>query len=193
MLSIENLIKKGVGIQENEFSESKEEIDKNNKNYEEILEKSNNIINNIDKNLFIDYIFDNIMINSKQKFLSLLNYIEKSKREKFTLSTNIYANSPFIQQSYYKMDIDLKEEKISIINYLKNENQQYLYSVQNLKESFISQNKSNLENLINIIDNQLSELNLYNLDLKYNEMLNIVFNSINNIIENNRVLAILHI
>ena len=189
MPNLEILIKKGVGIQENKFLESKEEIDKNKKHYEEIFEKSNNIIYNIDNNLLIDNIFDNIMTNFKKKFLNLLYYIEKSKNEKFTLNTNIYANSPYIRQSYYKMDIDLKEEKISIINYIKRENREYLDSTQNIKESFISQNKSNLDNLIYCINNQLSELNLYNLDLKYNEMLNIVFNSINDIIENNKALA----
>ena len=139
----------------------------------------------LENKLYIDKTFDDIMKNFKNKFMNLLNYIDKTKREIFPLKNNIIGVSYFIN-----MEDKLQEERINILRYIKEENKQYLLSVQNLKESFISNDKKSLDNAINLIDNQLSELNLYNLNLKYNEMLTITFNTINSIIENNKNLSI---
>ena len=180
MPNIENILKKEIESFQNDFFKTK-----CNFNFDEIYNKSIQIINNIEKKLFIDATFDDVMTNFKHNFMNLLNYIEKTKREEFPLKIKNIGNTFFIQ-----MEEDFSPEKVDILKYIKEENKQYLYSVQNLKESFITNNKSRLDNIINIIDNQLSDLNLYNLNDKYNEMVTTVFNSLTTIIENNKNLAL---
>ena len=126
------------------------------------------------------------MKNFKNKFIVLLNYMDKSKIEKFALNNNIYFNT----NNYEKMEKDFKSEIINILNFVKNENQIYLNLNKEKTESFINQNKTYLDKIINNIDAQLSELNLNNLNNKYSEMLNLIFNSINQVIETNKKLAV---
>ena len=180
MPNIENILKKEIETFRNDYFKTKFNF-----NFDEIYNKSIQIINNIEKKLFIDTTFDDVMTNFKHNFMNLLNYIEKTKREKFPLKIKNIGNSFFI-----KMEEDLSKEKVDILEYIKEENKQYLNSVQKLKESFIVNNKSSLDNIIKIIDNQLSDINLYNLNDKYNEMVTTVSNSLNTIIENNKNLAL---
>jgi len=53
-----------------------------------------------------------------------------------------------------------------------------------------SENGNSLEQTINNIQNQLSDLNLDNINTKYNESLDTTINSINAIIEYNRILSV---
>ena len=154
-------------------------------NFDEIYNKSIQTNNIIENKLFIDSTFDIIMSNFKNNFMNLLLYIEKTKKEKFPLKNTILGNTYFI-----KMEQDFGDEKVKIVNYIKEENNQYLYSVHNLKESFIINNKSSLDNIFNIIDNQLSDINLYNLNVKYNETMTTILYSISAIVENNKNLAV---
>ena len=188
MPNIENIIRNGIGIHQNGYFESQNELDNNKRIYEEILNKLFNISNILDNNLLLDTTFDDIMKNFKNKFIKLLNSIEKSKREKFPIKNNIFINSSYIQNTYDKMEEELKEEKKNILNYINEENKYYLDSIENLKLSLINEQK--IDNIINNIDSQLSELNLNNLNSKYNELLTTTFNSINSVIENNKNLAI---
>ena len=186
MPTIENILRNGIDIQSNGYFETQQEIDNTKKIYVEISNKINNISNILYNNLLIDTTFDENAKNLKNTFINLLNYIDKSKREKFPLKSNIYLNS---YQLFSNMENDFKLEKINILNYIKEENRQYLLLNQQQIDSFINQNKVNLDNIINNIDGVLSELNLYNLDVKYNEMITTTFNSINNVIETNKNLS----
>ena len=88
------------------------------------------------------------------------------------------------------MDESFLREKVNILNFIKNENEEYLCINKKQTESFIENNKMNLDQNINNIDNELSEISLYNLDIKYNEMITNLFNEINIIIHNNNNLAV---
>ena len=188
--NIKKILRNKTGIQENGYYESQKELDKNKKEYKDISDKAFNISYILDNNLLIDTTFDNIMNDFKNEFINLLNNIEKSKKGKFPLKNNMFLNSSFIINSFDKMDEDFKYEKIQIVNYIIEENDYYLESVEEQTNTFIEENKEYLDQLINNIDIDISELFLNNLDLKYSEMLDITFNSINNLIENNNRLAV---
>ena len=186
---IENIIKNRTGIYENGYYETQKELNDYKNNYENILNKSFNISNDLNKNLFSNKRFDDIVSNIKNHFYNILKSIDKSKREKFPLKYNKYVNSSFIRESYNQMDKKLNEEKIKIISYVTNEINQHTVEHNNLNESFVSQNKNNLDNIFTNINNLLSDNNFHNIDLKFDDMLTTTFNSINSIINNNKDLA----
>ena len=188
--NIKKILRNKTGIKENGYFEFQKKLDNIKKIYKDINDKAFNISYTLDNNLLIDTIFDNIMNDFKNEFINLLNNIEKSKREKFPLKNNMFLNSSFIINTFDKMDDDLKNEKIKILNYIKDENNYYIDSIEKETNTFIEEKKKYLDQLINNIDTNISELFLYNLDLKYSEMLDITFNSINNLIENNNRLAV---
>ena len=183
------ILNNSIGIKENGYFESKEELERNKKRYEEIIDKGINISYILDNNIFIDTTFDSIMEDFKNQFVSLLIYIEKTKKEKFPLKNNMFLNSSFILDLFIKMEEDFKNKKLKILNYIIDENNYYLDSIEKQTKYFIHKYKEFLDNLINDMDSQLSEINLFNIDSKYNEMLNVTFTSINDLIQNNNNLA----
>ena len=189
-LNIPYILKNSIGIKDNGYFESEEEIEINKRRNENITDEAFNISIALDNNTFIDNVFDNIMEDFKSRFINLLNYIEKSKKEKFPLKNNMFLNSSFMLDLFDKMETDFNDEKVKILFYIKEENQHYLDSIENETISFTEKYKELLNDLVNDIDIQLSELNLFNLDSKYNKILNLTFNSINNLIENNKNLAV---
>ena len=184
------ILKNSIGIKDNGYFESQGELEVNKEKNKIIANKAINITYTLDNNIFIDTTFDNIMKDFKNNFVNILNYIEKSKKEKFPLKNNMFLNSSFIIDLFDKMEQDFNDEKIQILIYIKNENNYYLDSIEKETISFTEKYKRLLDNLINDIDIQLSEINLFNLNSKYDEILNLTFNSINNLIENNKILAV---
>ena len=174
---------------ENEYLESHKELDDNKNVYKEIIENSTKIAYNLDNNLLIDKTFDNIMSEYKNNFIYILNYIRKSKLENFPLSNNIFTNTTFIQNLFDKMEEDFKNEKIKIISYIKNENKENIDLINNKIIHFTQNNKETLDEIIKNIDIYLSESILDNINIEYNTMLNTTFDSINNVINNNILIA----
>ena len=76
------------------------------------------------------------------------------------------------------------------MNFIKDENSEYLDSVNETINSVISKNGNSLEKTINNINSQLSILNLDNINTEYKKSLSNTENSINTLIENNRKLAV---
>ena len=186
---IENELRNNIGIQqESGYFETQLELDTNAKKFGEIYNKSIHMESILYENSLIDTAFDENMKNFKYMFMNLLNYIDRSKVEKFALNDYKFFNSN--NKNYVKMEQDFKSGILNILNFVITENEQYSQSNKQTTESFISKNKENLDKIINNIDVQLSELNLHILDTKYYEMLNTIFNSINNVIETNKNLAV---
>ena len=162
-LNIPYILKNSIGIKDNGYFESQEEIEIKRSRYDNITDEAINISIALDNNIFIDNVFDNIMEDFKSRFINLLNYIEKSKKEKFPLKNNMFLNSSFILDLFDKMETDFNDERVKILFYIKEENQYYLDSIEKEAISFIEKYKELLNDLINDIDVQLSELNLFNL------------------------------
>ena len=85
--------------------------------YEKIINKGINISYTLDNNIFIDTVFDKIMEDFKNQYINLLNYIEKTKKEKFPLKNNMFLNSSFIMDLFDKMEVDFRDKKLKIVNY----------------------------------------------------------------------------
>ena len=53
----------------------------------------------------------------------------------------MFLNSSFIINTFDKMDDDLKNEKIKILNYIKDENNYYIDSIEKETNTFIEEKK----------------------------------------------------
>ena len=188
---IENIATKfnnSIGIQNTGYFETEKYLDDNNKTFYNILEESINVAKTLDDNSLVDKTFDNIMIYFREQFIILLNNMENSKRQNFPLKENILFNSSLSQGKINEIDKIFQDEKIKIINFVKNENKNYLEYIGQIFESF--NKEKNLDEIINYLQVILSELNLDNLKQEYDKMLNDTMKKIDNIIKGNKQLAV---
>ena len=188
--NVKQKFKEAINIQSNGYFETQKDIESNKKSYGEISERAMNISYTLDNNELIDKTFDDLMIYFREQFIVLLNYMETSKREKFPLKEDVLSTSTFTQEYINQIDNTFKTEKTNILNFIKDENNEYLNSINEKINSVKSENGNSLEQTTNNIQNQLSDLNLDNINTKYNESLSTTMKSINDIIEFNRNLAV---
>ena len=85
---------------------------------------------------------------------------------------------------------NFKEDKIKIMEFIKDENKEYLDFVEQTLDNYNIENQQNLEKYISNIEVQLSYKNLDNLNSKFNETLYSTINQIDNIIKYNNDLAV---
>ena len=186
---VENM-KKNI-ILNNGYLVSQQVIEENKKTYSPICENALITANNIAKNQYIDENFDEIMKYFRQQFTIILENIEKSKSEKFSLKSNVLSQD--FNTSFEDLETFFKNEKIDIKNSLENENKEFFNSIDEEINSFLEANKSILTNLIESIEDNLSKSNLNNLDNKYYEMLNYSMGNITDILDSNNKLALIYL
>ena len=179
-----------IGYQDSGYFESQKDLNSNNKSYGEVSSNAIEIAYSLDNNLLVDTTYDKIMEYFRDQFVVLLNYMEMSKREKFPLKENILRNSTFTKKIIDKIDQVFEDDKIEILQFIKNENKEYLDFVEKSLDNYKKENLQNLEKYISNIQVQLSDINLNNLNLKYNEMLTSTINQIDKIIKYNNDLAV---
>ena len=189
IISIKNKFEKIINVKENGFFETQGEIEEKIKLYEEIITQGLNISLFLDNNTQIDKIFDEVMSNFKNKFLLILKDMENILKEKFPLEENVLGVSLFDNIYLQKIDQSFKSEKSNIILFIQNENRKYLESMENIFQFFMNNNATAFDQLMSKLLNDLSEINLDNINKVYNESLTLTFKSINEIIENNKNLA----
>ena len=188
--NIVNKFNNSVGYQDSGYFESQKELNANNESFGEASSNAFKIANTLDNNLLIDTTFDKIMEYFRDQFVVLLNYMDKSKREKFPLKENVLGNSSFTKENIDTIDQNFKNDKLNIILFVKNENNEYLKFVKESLDNFKKENQQNLEKYISNIQVQLSDLNLNNLNSQYNDMLSSTINKIDKIIKDNNDLAV---
>ena len=165
----------------NEYFTSQIDINSNINSYEDIYNKAKNISQNLENNEFIDKIFDNIMLDFRKQLINLLNYMEKSAKEKFTFYIEDLNNSLFDIPFINELDNNLKIEQTNFLNFIKNENNEYLKEINKIINSFKDKNENTLQKIINDLDSELSFINLDKLNSEFNKSLVKTINKINNI------------
>ena len=115
--------------------------------------------------------------------------MENILKEKFPLEENVLGVSLFDNIYLQKIDQSFKSEKSNILLFIQNENRKYLESMENIFQFFMNNNATAFDHLMSKLLNDLSEINLDNINKVYNESLTLTFKSINEIIENNKNLA----
>ena len=189
--NVKEIFKRSLNLQNNGYFITQKDLELNNQSYGKISDQAVKIAQTLDNNLLIDEIFDNIMKNIRENISSLFDYMQKIKLENFTLDNNILnkEDSFFSLSSLNQFDNNLDKEKKKIIDFIKDENKEYLKEVNEIIKS-INQNETNPEQLMINIKNELSEINIDNLNSKYNETFYNITNKIKDLIENNKKKAV---
>ena len=186
---VKEKFQENIGIQSNGYFTSQNDIDNNKNSYGTICQNAMTISESLDNNNLIDKIFDELMINFREQFIVLLNYMEKSKREKFPLKNDVLSNTLFNATCINQFDNNLKTEKMKIWNFIKDENNGYMDEVNGKIKSFKDDNGNSLQKFVDGLDTELSEIKLYNLDVEYNKLFILAKKSIDEIIDYNQKLS----
>ena len=173
----------------NGYFESQKEIDDNNKSYGPIGDRAVTIAYDLDNNGLIDKHFDNSMTNFRDKYLELLKNMENSIKDKFPLEEDVLSTTSFDATYLNGIDEYLKNEKINILNLIKNENDEYLKSVNDILSSFKNENGNTLDQIMNDLIKEIDDFNMDNLNTVYSDSLELTFKKIEEIITYNENLG----
>ena len=187
--TIKSKFEESLNLKSNGYFESKKEIEENDLSYGKTSEKAQNISYTLDNNEFIDKAFDDEMKIFRDKFIELIKYMENSIKDKFPLEENILSSTLFNATYLNGIDEFFQTEKIKILKFIKEENDKYLNSINDILTNFKSDNSHNLDQIMSEIISLLNYNYLDNLDIAYHDSLDFTFKSINNIIENNKKLG----
>ena len=189
MSIIENKFKESINIKENGYFETQEEIKEKIQYFDKIISKAFNITKIFDNNELIDLNYNKIMTNFKDNLLSIFNYMDNSLKENFPIEENVLSISLFNKVYINKIDESFKSEKVNIVTFLKKENKEYLETIENIFNSFITNNATHFTQINSKILNDFNEIILENLIKSFNDMISVTFNNINQIIEINKNLG----
>ena len=184
--TIKSTFENSINLQPNGYFETQNEIDNNNKTYGKINERALSIAYSLDKNELIDKTFDSIMTTFREKFITLLEYMDESIETEFSLQENVLSSSLF-EESYdnaTKQFFDNEENKM--ITFIKDENTNFSRTINNTLNSFKNENGKGLDDIISELLSELTPLYLYNLNMIYNDSITLAYKSINQVIENNK-------
>ena len=154
-----------------------------------MTEKATKIAYDIDKNELSDKTFNKIMTSFRDKFIELLNQMKDLTIQKFPNEENVLSTSLYNEIFLKGLDEFLNNEKIKILNFVKNENDKYLKSMNEILNIFKNENGKNLEQLMSNLLTEMTDIILDNLNEAYNDSLYNTFNNINKIIKENSKLA----
>ena len=187
--TIQKKFKESIKLQPNGYFETQQEIDQNSQSYGEKGEKALKTSYSLDNNEFIDKTFDSVMTSFRDKFIELLKYMDNSIKDKFPLEQNVLGTSLF--NALFLKDIDdfFQTEKINMLNFINNENDEYLKSVNGLLNNFTNTEGKSLEQIISDLMNSMTDIYLDNLNSAYDDSLNTALKTIDEIIENTNKLG----
>ena len=178
-----------INLQSNGYFETQKELDENRQVFEKIEEKATKIAYDIDKNELSDKAFTKIMTSFRDKFIELLNHMKDLTVQKFPNEENVLSTSLYNEIFLKGLDEFLNNEIVKILNFVKNENDNYLKSMNDILSVFKNENGKNLEQLMSNLLTGMTDIILDNLNSAYNDSLYNTFNNINKLIKDNSKLA----
>ena len=151
-------------MQSNGYFETQKELDENRQVFEKITEKATEIADDIDKNELSDKAFTKIMTSFRDKFIELLNHMKNLTVQKFPNEENVLSTSLYDEIFLKGLDEFLNNEIVKILNFVKNENDNYLKSMNDILSVFKNENGKNLEQLMSNLLTEMTDIILDNLN-----------------------------
>ena len=186
---IKNKIGKEIDIKDSNYTISLRDIQSNNITFNQTLEKAKEIATKLDNDTYIDKTFDEVMTKIREQFTYIIKYMDEKKHEYSPLINNNLKDNFFTiseQNNITNEFILLGDE---IIDFVKEENNEFLTSVNNKVDSFLLENKDYLNQLIYDITNSLSEKSLKEISVLYDIGFNNCLNRIENETSQNEILT----
>ena len=157
---IETKVKKEMDIKDNGYLLTDYDINSN-------MERSNNVITNakeiakkLDNDSFIDKKFDEIMTNFRQNYTNIQKFMDTEQIEKFPLNEQVLRVEHFSSDVLSKMERDINQNGVSILNGIRKENEEYLNEKDRIIREFLQNEEDYLNKLTFEIDSLFTEKKL---------------------------------
>ena len=186
---IKDYFKEEIGIKDSGYFISNNDINLNKQTFSPVLTNSKEIAKKLDKDEYIDKKFDEIMINFRENYTNIIEYMETKKSEQFPLDENTLETSLFTPNDKNKIETDMTTFRVQISNKIKRENEYYIDKIKNYLSDFLNDNLDELNNYISDLDILFSEESLDNLNNSFNTAFNSCLKKITDDIKKNEVLA----
>ena len=171
--NIINLFKQKIINQldlKNGYFISQYDIESNNETFYQIIEESLAIAQNLDNNEYVDTLFDEIMREFRESFVTNTKYMEEKKQEQFPPVENAPING-FKSSEQKSISSELKALGANILTSIQNENNNYLRNINEEVEKILDK-KDCLNQLVLELDTLLCEESLKDFDKLYNQAFN---------------------
>ena len=187
-----NLFKKKITNEmdlKNGYFISQFDIDSNNEIFNNIINESLAIAKKLEDNEYVDKLFDEIMSKFRQSFIDITKDMERQRDELFVPDEITLKGGYFKISEQKNISLELKRLSAEIVSKIKNENNIYLNTIDNVINNFLENNKDYLNQLMNEIDALFSTDSLDELSKSYENAFNRHFMKIIDTIEKNKELA----
>ena len=187
---IKEKIRKSLGLKDNNYFISNEDINLYENSFKNLINNSLDISKKLDNDEYIDIIFDKIMINFKDNFTKANKDIDVMKELIFTLNENPLKGNYFTSNEQTTLYSDIRGLYTEIFLKLKKENDFYLNETQTKLNEFLKGNKEKLKSLINKLYTDFSEEKIKKISELYNKGFNSSIKILKNKLKQNNELAI---
>ena len=186
---IKNYINKEIGLNDNGYFISDNEIQKNKNSFTPFLTAAKEEAKKLDNDEYIDKVFDKIMINFEDNITDIIMDMERKKEEQFPLRENALQNDLFDDDSRKQIEDQSNEIKTKIRSIINEENDYYIGEIKGNITDFINKDSIDLNNIISELTVLLSEEKLNNLAKNFESILSKILNKISKEILSNENLA----
>jgi hypothetical protein len=130
--TIRSTFESSINLQSNGYFETQKEIEDNNKTYGQISERALSISYTLDNNELIDKTFDTIMTSFREKFVSILEYMEEAMETEFSLQEKVLSTSLFDETYENATKAFFESETLKMLTFIKDENTNFLKTIKKL-------------------------------------------------------------
>ena len=173
IFKIKTKLKKEMDIKDNGYLISEYDITDNKERSIDLITNAKEIIKKLDNDVNIDNTFDEIMNNFRNNFTNILKFMDEEKNVKFPLNERVLNEEYFSENILNKMERDINQSGMDIINSIKKENEDYLKEKDKIMGEFIKNEQDYLNNLIFEIESLFTEKKFGEIE----ELFEIAFNS----------------
>ena len=187
---VKDFIIEEIGLKNNGYFISDSDLKANNNSYNPVIVDSKDISKKLDNDEFIDKKFDEIMINFRQNYTNIIDYLEKEKIQQFVLDEDTLKDSLFTTTDRSNITNEMENLRSKVINKIIEENNYYL---DNIGTNITNFNNGSLNQVTEIISNldiiYFSEDSLKNLANLFESAFSSCLSKIHNEIKVNEELA----
>ena len=181
---IETKVKNEMEIKDNGYLLTDYDINSNMERSINVITNAKEIAKKLDNDSFIDKKFDEIMSNFRQNYTNIQKFMDKEQKEKFPLNEQVLRTEHFSGDVLNKMERDINQNGVSILNGIRKENEEYLKEKDRIINEFITNEQDYLNKLTFEIDSQFTEKKLGELaqlyDAAYKSCITKTRNELNN-------------
>ena len=176
---IKNYINKEINIKENGYFISDSEITKNSESFSPIINEAKEVAIKLDKDEYIDKLFDNLMINFEDNITDIIINMEEQKENQFPLQENALKYGLFDDNSKEKIKNDITKIKVKVNTDINMENDFYMNKIRQNLKNFEENNVEQLNDIILESENIFLDERLQNLKNLFEEAYKSIFDKIN--------------